>query len=167
MMSVLDYANDIGKTVSAVLNKCKELQIPVTSEEDMLDEEQITELDIAFAKQEEEIEEPTIDDEEIEEIISKVNLKVDDTIKMQKLKKKSEISTNDIANRKKQMYKHKEKLISNKVEQDDNVVIFKEGMTVSDLAEALNINGVEIIKRLMNLVMVSLNNVISFDMLLY
>ncbi len=164
MMSVLDYANDIGKTVSAVLNKCKELQIPVTSEDDMLDEEHIIELDNVFAKQEEDIDEPTIDDEEIEKIISKVNLKVDDTIKMQKLKKKSEISTNDIANRKKQMYKHKEKLISNKVEQDDNVVIFKEGMTVSDLANALGINGVEIIKGLMNLgVMVSLNNVISFD----
>jgi hypothetical protein len=41
MMSVLEYANDIGKNVNVVLNKCKELKIPVTNENDMLQEEHI------------------------------------------------------------------------------------------------------------------------------
>ena len=166
MMSVLDYANDIGKNVSIVLNKCRELKIPVTSEDDMLDEEHITNLDGVFAntKVEVEAEEEVMDDEEIEKIISNVNLKVDDTIKMQKLKKKSDMISGDFANKRKQMYKHKEKLISNKAEQDDNTIIYKEDMTVNDLAVLLNVNGVDLIKKLMTLgVMVSLNNPISFD----
>lgn len=164
MMSVLEYANDIGKSVKAVLNKCKELNIPVNNENDILEEEHIIDLDNIFASEQEVIAEETIDDEEIEEIISKVNIKVDDTIKMQKLKKKADISTDDFANKRKQMYKHKEKLISNKAEQDDNIVIYKEGMSVNDLATALSVNGVDLIKKLMSLgVMVSLNNSISYD----
>ncbi|MDD4298169.1 MAG: translation initiation factor IF-2 [Bacilli bacterium] len=62
------------------------------------------------------------------------------------------------------MYKHKEKLISNKADQDDNIVIYKEGMTVSDLASALDVDGINLIKKLMTLgVMLSLNQSISFD----
>ena len=165
MMSVLDYANDIGKNVSIVLNKCRELKIPVANEDDMLEEEHIIDLDNAFASKDTvEIEETTIDDEEIEEIISKGNIQVDDTIKMQKLKKKSDVQTGDFANKKKQMYKHKEKLISNKVEQDNNVVIYNDGMTVNDLAALLAVDGVDLIKKLITLgVMVSLNDPISFD----
>ena len=166
MMSVLDYANDIGKDVSIVLNKCKELNIPVTKEDDMLEEEHIIDLDNVFANGnvETEIEEDTINDEEIEKIISKVNIKVDDTIKMQKLKKKSDITSEDFANRKKQMYKHKEKLISNKADQDDKIIIYKENMSVNDLALALSINGVDLIKKLMaSGVMAGLNDPISYD----
>jgi translation initiation factor IF-2 len=164
MMSVLEYANDIGKSVKAVLNKCKELNISVSNENDILEEEHIIDLDNIFASEQEVLAEETIDDEEIEEIISKVNIKVDDTIKMQKLKKKADISTDDFANKRKQMYKHKEKLISNKAEQDDNIIIYKEGMSVNDLATALSVNGVDLIKKLMSLgVMVSLNNSISYD----
>jgi translation initiation factor IF-2 len=166
MMSVLEYANDIGKNVNVVLNKCKELKIPVTNGNDMLQEEHIIDLDNVFANEvnEVDVDEEVIDDEEIEEIISKVNIKVDDTIKMQKLKKKSDTTTDDFANKRKQMYKHKEKLISNKAEQDDNVIVYKESMTVSDLAASLSVNGVDLIKKLMSLgVMIGLNNVISFD----
>lgn len=164
MMSVLEYANDIGKNAGIVLNKCRELKIPVTNEDDMLNEEHIISLDNIFANDKEDFEEEVIDDEEIEEIISKVNIRVDDTIKKQKLKKKSDTTADDFANRKKQMYKHKEKLISNTAEQDDNIVIYKEGMTVNDLATALNANGVDIIKKLMTLgVMIGLNDSISYD----
>ncbi|HHT38236.1 MAG TPA: translation initiation factor IF-2 [Mollicutes bacterium] len=163
MMSVLEYANDIGKDVDLVIKKCEELGIPVSNKEDMLDEEQIISLDNFFSSTEE-VEEELLDDEEIEEIISKVNIKVDDTIKKQKLKKKSEISNSDIANRKKQMYKHKKKLISNKVEQDDNIVIYKKNMTVNDLAEALSVDGVELVKKLVSSgIMIGLNDSISFD----
>ena len=161
MMSVLEYANDINQSVKIVLEKCRELHIEVSNEDDLLNEEQIIDLDSAFANSNIETD---IDDEELDNIISKVNLKVDDTIKMQKLKKKSDININDIANRKKQMYKNREKLISNKAEQDDNLILYKENMTVNDLASSLNINAIDIIKKLMNLgVMASLNDVISFD----
>ena len=45
MMSVLEYANDVNKTVEEILKKCEELDIIVSSEEDLLNEEEITILD--------------------------------------------------------------------------------------------------------------------------
>ena len=42
MMSVLEYANDVNKTVEEILKKCEELDIIVSSEEDLLNEEEIT-----------------------------------------------------------------------------------------------------------------------------
>ena len=41
MMTVLEYALDIKKTVEEVLAKCKELNIDVSREEDILEEEHI------------------------------------------------------------------------------------------------------------------------------
>ena len=41
-MSVLEYAEDINKTVEAVLKECKKLGIDVYEEEDLLDDEGIT-----------------------------------------------------------------------------------------------------------------------------
>ena len=45
MMSVLEYAEDVNKSVSEILKKCGELGIDATDEEYMLNEEEITELD--------------------------------------------------------------------------------------------------------------------------
>ena len=45
MMSVLEYANDVNKTVEEILRKCVELQIEVTNEEDTLSEDDIVMLD--------------------------------------------------------------------------------------------------------------------------
>jgi translation initiation factor IF-2 len=162
MMSVLEYANDIGKTVKAVLSKCQELKIEVSTEEDLLTEDNIVALDNAYINNEE-IEEE-IADEEVEEIISKTNITVDDTVKVQKLKKKSEIiQGKELANNKKRMYKNKEKLMSNNLS-TDNVILFKEGMTVNDLAVSLEVNGVDLVKKLITLgMMVNLNDNISFE----
>lgn len=162
MMSVLEYANDIGKTVKAVLSKCQELKIEVSTEEDLLTEENIVALDNAYINNEETEEE--IADEEVEEIISKTNITVDDTVKVQKLKKKSEIiQGKELANNKKKMYKNKEKLMSNNLS-TDNVILFKEGMTVNDLAVSLEVNGVDLVKKLITLgMMVNLNDNISFE----
>ena len=38
MMSVLEYAQDVNKSVKQILNKCHELGIDVSSEDDLLDE---------------------------------------------------------------------------------------------------------------------------------
>ena len=45
MMSVLEYAEDVNKTVSEILSLCKKLNISANDEEDMLDEDAITLLD--------------------------------------------------------------------------------------------------------------------------
>lgn len=163
MMSVLEYALDIKKTARDVLAKCKQLGIKVTSENDMLEEYDIVELDNIFQNEvEEEIE---LDDEEIDELISNVKLNVDDTIKIEKLKKKADvIASNDYASRKKEIYKNKEKLVAYAPVKQDNVILYKEGMTVNDLASLLEVSGTEIIKKLIQLgVMASLNTSLSFD----
>ena len=164
MMSVSEYAIDINKTVEEILKKCRELSIAVNNEEDMLDDEAIIMLDSAFQDNgniEEEL------DDIVDEIIENKKIDVDNTISKQKLKKKSEIVKNtkkDFAVQKKEMYKNKEKLMSNKNKEDDKIVLYKENMTIGDLATNLGINSSEIIKKLFNLgVMATINQSISFE----
>ena len=60
------------------------------------------------------------------------------------------------------MYKHKNKLMKN--ETDENIVLYKNGMSVSEFANVLNVGGAEIIKKLMeNGLMLSLNQPIDFE----
>ena len=60
------------------------------------------------------------------------------------------------------MYKHKNKLKSNVT--DDSIVIYKNGMTVGDLATSLNVPNTEIIKKLMQLgLMLNINQNIDFE----
>ena len=178
MMSVIDYAQDINMDVEVVLKKARELGY-AQEKEDMLSEDAVIDLDNVLTMNTQEEEEPTyleemteekdydLDEEledKAEELASASNLKFDDTVKKQKLKKKSEISKEDINAKKKEMYKNKEKLTGNEVKSDENVIIYKDGMTVSDLAKELDVNPTEVIKKLMNLgIMASLNNSLSFD----
>ena len=155
-MSVLEYANDVNKTVAEILKKCEELNIYASSEEDLLSEDDIVILDNA---------EYDVMDEIVEEIIENKNIKVDDSISKQKLKKKSEIKPSnkkEFAQKKKEMYKNKEKLMSNSNE--ENVVLYKENMTVGELANSLGVNSGELVKKLFNLgIMATINNAISFE----
>lgn len=164
MMSVLEYALDINKTVEEVLKKCKDLSIDAREEEDLLNDEDITILDGYFAN-EVDIEEDL--DELVEEIVDNKKINVDSTISKQKLKKKSEVVKNvkkDLSVQKKEMYKNKEKLQSNKNTSDENIVLYKENMTIGELANNLNINSGELIKKLFNLgVMATINQTISFE----
>ena len=181
MMSVREYAQDINMDVKVVLKKAQELGY-AQNEDDILDEDQVIDLDnvLVMNQEESEIDEETTYIDEItdekdydleeeledkaEELASASHLKFDDTVKKQKLKKKTETPKEDINAKRKQMYKNKEKLTQNEASQDENVVIYKEGMTVSDLAKELDVPATEIIKKLMNLgIMASLNNSLSFD----
>ena len=178
MMSVIEYAQDINMDVEVVLKKAIELGY-AKEKEDMLSEDAIIDLDNVLVMNPTTEEEPTyleeiteekdydLDEEledKAEELASASNIKFDDSVKKQKLKKKSEVNKEDINAKKKQMYKNKEKLTVNEASQDENVILYKEGMTVSDLAKELNVNPTEIIKKLMNLgIMVSLNNSLSYD----
>lgn len=151
MMSVLDYANDVNKTVKEILRKCDELGIDVSNEDDLLNEDDITALDNADY------------DEIVENLIE--NIKVDESVSKQKLKKKNELKPNkqkDFAIKKKEMYKNKEKLMTNAT--NYNVVLYRENMTIGDLATELNVNSSELVKKLFSLgVMATINNAISFE----
>ena len=164
MMSVSEYAIDINKTVEEILKKCHELSISVNEEDDLLDDEAIIMLDSAFADSND-IEEEL--DEIVDEIIENKKIDVDNSIAKQKLKKKSDVVKNtkkDFAVQKKEMYKNKEKLMSNKNKGDDKIVLYKENMTIGDLANNLGVNSAEIIKKLFNLgVMATINQSISFE----
>ena len=161
MMSVLEYANDINKTVEEILKKCQELGINVKNADDELDEEAIIMLDNA------EFDEEDVLDNIAENIIEKKKIEVDNTVKKQKLKKKSEFTKStkkDLAQKKKEMYKNKEKLQSNSAVNNSNVVLYKENMTIGELAERLGVSGAELIKKLFMLgTMATINNSISFE----
>ena len=155
MMSVLEYANDVNKSVAEILKKCEEFDIPVNSEDDLLSEDDIVILDNANYDDMDEI---------VEEIIENKNIKIDDSVSKQKLKKKQDIkpSKKDFQQKKKEMYKNKTKLMTNKT--NDNVVLYKENMTIGELANALGVNSSELVKKLFSLgIMATINNAISFE----
>ena len=169
MMSVFEYAEDMNKTVSEILKKCKELSIDAYEEEDMLDDEAITLLDNVFANEEETTYEENLED--IEVVVDNQVIDNDKVINKQKLKKKTDNTkkTNinakkEFANKKKEMYKNKEKLMSNTSTLNENIIVYKENMTVSELASLLNVSGTELVKKLFSLgVMATLNNSISYE----
>ncbi len=158
MMSVREYAEDINREVSLVLEKCFELDIDVKNEDDMLDEEAIIMLDNSFDED--------VSDEEIEEEVAleereMKTVKVDKK-KPVKLPKKNDKKT--LAQKKKDMYKSKEKLKSNTPVENENVILYKENMTVKELASLLGVSASEIIKKLFTLgMMVNINSPISFE----
>ena len=162
MMSVKEYAEDINREVSEVLNKCFELDIDVKNEDDMLDDEAITMLDNSFDEISEELENEEIEEEVALEESSMKAVKVDKK-KPAKLPKKVD-SKKSLAQKKKAMYKSKEKLQSNAPVRNENVVLYKENMTIAELAEAMGLAASEIIKKLFSLgLMVNINSVISFE----
>ena len=178
MMSVMEYASDVNKKTDYILELCKKLDIKVSSLEDMLTDDDIILLDNEIENtdfdEEESLEEENekIDDdfedsyvEELEEV------EVEATIKKKKNNKskkdnnnKNENKNEKFAKQKKEMYKHKEKLQSNINTQDDSIVLYTEGMSVADLANKLNKNVAEIIKKLMSLgKIMNLNATIDFE----
>ena len=165
MMSVLEYAQDVNKTVEEILSLCKKLNISVNVEDDELDEEAITELDNYISLDDEE------DLEYEDELIEKENSKIETIVNNSKQKKQTQPTINkvkvgkkELAKKKKEMYKNKEKLISNGPVQNENVIIYKEGMTIGDLAKVLNVSPSELIKKLFMLgILATVNNKVDFD----
>ena len=186
-MSVLEYAEDVGKTVEEIIKLCEKLNISKSNEDDLLDQDEITMLDSEIAnvavesdtdeseleEKNNELEENEYDDDElfdrVEELAQDTKLvseneKPKTKIKVKKQENTDEENNQDFLKNKKEIYKHREKLMTNESKQDDSVVLYKENMTVKDLADALNINATEIIKKLMGLgVMANLNQPLAFD----
>ena len=154
MMSVGEYALDVNKSVGEIIKKCKELGINISNEEDLLSEEDIIELDNVIDE--------VIDEEEIEElaemVAEKEDIDLDETISKQKVKPKKIVPKVS-----KEMYKNKEKLQSNN-EQNENVIIYTEGMRVGEIANKLNVPATELIKKLFMLgIMANVNNSLDFE----
>ena len=167
-MTVKEYASEMNVSVAEVLKKCTELGIEAKDASDFLEDDDIVMLDntINLISTDDEVtyeEEDEIDDV-VEDIMESSNIskQINTIDKKQKLKKQKDKNNAEFNTLKKEMYKHKEKLKGN--ETDDNIVLYKSDMTVSDLATALGISGTDIIKKLMGLgLMLNLNQVIDFE----
>ena len=162
MMSVEAYALDVNKSVSEVLDKCLELGIEATDKDFELDEEAIIMLD-------NNMEDSSIDiEEEIEEENEKIEMraaKAKTAKKLKNIKKDNKVSDDkqNFARKKKAMYKSKEKLQSNLSSQNDNVVLYKDNMSIGELAKEMGVAVSELIKKLFSLgLMVNINSSISF-----
>lgn len=172
MMSVLEYANDVNKKVEFVLELCKKLDIKANNLDDMLTDDDIILLDNELEKAdtnedtEHDVIEDNMDDFEdsYEEELEKVNVVATVKKKKKGSKKDKKDNKDEYAMQKKEMYKHKEKLQSNVNTIDDTIVLYTEGMSVAELANVLNKNVAEIIKKLMSLgKIMNLNASIDFE----
>ncbi len=168
-MKVKDYASDVNLSVAEILKKCHELEINVKSGDDLLNDDDIIMLDntINLISTDDEItfEEEDDIDATVDEIMtsSTIDKKMKESVSKQKLKKKdSSNNKNEFNMLKKAMYKNKNKLMKN--ESDENIVLYKNDMTVGEFAGILNISGTDIIKKLMESgLMLNLNQTIDFE----
>ena len=179
MMSIEDYANDVSKTVDEIIDLCKKIGIDCQDANSLLDDISITLLDNELQDEEdyvqgsiEDLEERRLEEEvadKAEELAFDTKIDLDNEtsftkVKQNKQAKKTDNNKKEFLKERKKMYKHREKLQSNEVKQDANVILFKDGMTISDLSELLKVNSVELIKKCMELgVMASLNQSIDYD----
>lgn len=170
-MTVKDYANEAGFSIQEVLEKCKELDIKVNSGNDYLDEDGIIMLDNTMNLISTETEMDYNDADELDEAVENIMLdsklqaeEDNNTKKREKVKKKTinEKDKNEYLKNKKAMYKNKEKLSNNA--KDENVVLYKDGMTLGELAKELNVNATDVMKKLIGMgLMITINQSIDFE----
>ncbi len=178
MMSLLEYAKDVEKSVEEIKALCDKVGISYEDEETLLSDLDITLLDNELQDQVDYFDD--IDDEVLEEkreeeltydkaldLAQKTNINLDENTSFEKVKSKAvkkNDTKKDFLKERKKIYKHREKLQSNEQEQDLNTVLYKEGMTVSDIADILEVNSTEIIKKLMTLgIMASITQSLDYD----
>ena len=177
MMTVLEYANDVDRSIDEIFKICQKMNIKVSKEDDMLSDDDIIILDNELENTETTDEEivalENFDEQEFEDSYEEEleEVKVVATVKKKKKNPKKENNKNNKSNKnnefklqKKEMYKHKEKLQSNINTLDDSIVLYTEGMSVADFANVLGKNVAEIIKKLMGLgKIMNLNAAIDFE----
>ena len=180
MMTLEDYAIDTGKTVEEIKALCDKVGISYQDENTLLDDISITLLDNEMQDEEDYID-TDVDDELKEEIRlkeeaedkaeelaigTKIDLEDSSSFTKVKPKRSNKTDTNkkDFLKERKKMYKNKTKLQSNEGKLDENVILYKEGMTVTELAELLEVAPVELVKKLMGLgVMAGVNQSVDYD----
>ena len=174
MMNLSEYAEDVNKSVAEIKALCDKIGITYEDENTFLTEDDIILLDNELQDNEDYID-GEIDEDLLEEVVNEkaealaeaANIDLDNQEKFEKVKtkvvKKAEAKNNFIKERKK-IYKHREKLQSNEAKKDEHVILYKEGMTISEIADALSVAGVELVKKVMSLgVMASVNQSIDFE----
>ena len=144
MMSVKEYAESMNISVAEVLKKCEELGIEVSNALDDLSDDDVINLDYAMnlisTEADVTLDEEDVIDEAVDDIMESSNIKtINDSNSKQKLKKRSSIqnSKEEYMNKRKQMYKNKDKLSKNAI--DETIILYKDGMTVGELAEELKL----------------------------
>lgn len=173
MMTLKEYANDVNKSIEDLIKLGEKFDLVFEDEEDMLSQDDIIILDnnlnLIDGSTTEEV--AVEDEEEIEEKIETVEFfeekyEQEEEAKVKKsIAKKNKVSSKD----RKKMYKSKEKLVQNIVENEEvklekDEIAYKENMTVADLSEALNVSATELIKHLMMQgIMATINNVLTLE----
>ena len=166
MMNVSEYASDVGVTVKEILELCNKLDIKVSKEDDMLSDDDIIILDneLASIQPSEESTEELEELEELEDIEESYEEQIKEENKAKKKKTAKPTNKNDFKEKRKEMYKHKEKLKSNIAASEDDVVLYKDYMTVAQLADSLGVPAAQVIKKLMTLgMMMAINASLDFD----
>lgn len=169
-MTVKDYASDTGCSIAEILKKCGELGIEANNGDYLLSDDDIIILDntinLISTDDDTTFEDDDVLDEAVDNMVNDTITKnFDNGVKKQKLKKRSQIETSkqEYFNKRKEMYKNKNKLKSNSSE--DDIIVYEDGMTVSDLAKELDVSGTDLIKKIMMLgEMCSLNQAISYEL---
>ena len=171
-MSIKDYALELGVDTKTVISKLKELGFKYNNDDDILDDEAIIMLDNELTGEKEnnlteELASKFELEDRAEEAALAYNIELDEEVKVkEKIKKKdsNKQSNDDLSQKKKNIYKNKSKLQSNKEEVESNVVLYKEGMSVSDLATAIGVSASDVVKKLIGMgLMISSSQAISFD----
>jgi len=174
-MTVEEYAIDIKMKVEALLKKCEELGINVKSKDDILEDDDIVTLDLALENENnddtenksllsEELESKFSFEDRAEELLGGSNLSHERVQKVKLKKKDNKSNLEEYKKEKKNLYKNKTKLQSNKSEHEEKIVLYKEGMTVHDLALSLNTSDDEIVGKLFKLgLMLNINASISYE----
>lgn len=172
MMTVYEYASDMNKSVSEIIDLCKKLDIKVVDENTELSDDDIILLDNEIENTESILNEAVIEDNDSDfnelEFEDEGEVHTEKVITAGKKKKKNpkkDVNNNDnFAKQKKEMYKHKDKLMSNINTLDDTIVLYTDGMSVSEFANVLNVSVAEVIKKLMSLgKIMNLNATIDFE----
>ena len=173
-MTIREYAEDVNRSVEDIVKHMESLSMDTSDLDRFLSDDEIILLDNSFQDEEDYVEDAPDEemikdfslDEKAEQIAYESNLTNDHEIKTSKVKKakKQDKDKSNFRQERKKIYKHKEKLQSNEQVVDENVLLYKEGMTVKELADLLDVSTGEIIKKLMGLgIMATLNNSLSFD----
>ncbi len=174
-MSIEDYALELGIDSSEVIKKLKDLGYKYNNKEDILDDEAIIMLDQEIgdlSSEENNLTEELASkfemEDRAEEAALAYNIELDEEVKVkEKIKKKDSVKVQkdeDLVLKKKNIYKNKTKLQSNKETVESNVVLYKEGMSVADLATSLGVTATDLVKKLIEMgLMISSSQAISFE----
>lgn len=168
-MTIEEYSLDTNRSIEEILKKCKELGINASNKDDFLEDDDIIYLDNELVNNEEnllseELESKYDFEDRAESLLEDSLLNKEVTSKKIKLKKKDSSKDNEnFKKEKKSIYKNKTKLQGN-TNEANNVVLYKDKMTVKDLALALNVSDTDLIKKMFNMgLMININSSISFE----